>query len=143
MLYTSYHIRPIRQLPDNTRIFAGLLAIQNRERIRLERTSHWREFCRISLYRFPGRTNGKENRWKLSLPPAEPKMEIKMDLDFRRGNGNNLEDHENSFTVKFEPYKIIFARKSNYIDQEINQVESAIKQILDKFPKVNSIFCTK
>ena len=24
-------------------------------------------------YRFPGRTNGKENRWKLSLPPAEPK----------------------------------------------------------------------
>ena len=70
-------------------------------------------------------------------------MEIKMDLDFRRGNGNNLEDHENSFTVKFEPYKIIFARKSNYIDQEINQVESAIKQILDKFPKVNSIFCTK
>ena len=70
-------------------------------------------------------------------------MEIKMDLEFRRGNGNNLEDHENSFTVKFEPYKIIFARKSNYIDQEINQVESAIKQILDKFPKVNSIFCTK
>ena len=50
-----------------------VIAIQNRERIRLERTSHWREFCRSSLYRFPGRTNGKENRWKLSLPPAEPK----------------------------------------------------------------------
>lgn len=43
-----------------SRIFAGLLAIQNRERIRLERTSHWREFCRSSLYRFSGRTNGKK-----------------------------------------------------------------------------------
>lgn len=70
-------------------------------------------------------------------------MEIKMDLDFKRGKGENLEEHDNSFTIKFEPYNIIFARKSNFMDQEINQVESAINDILNRFPKTNSIFCTK
>ena len=73
----SYHIRPIRQLPDNTRIFAGLLAIQTEgERIRLNGTSHWRQnFCRI-LYRFPGEQ--MEKKPMEAIPSTcGTKMEIK------------------------------------------------------------------
>lgn len=70
-------------------------------------------------------------------------LDIRLNLDFKRGKGDNLEEYENSFLIKFEPYKIIFARKSNYNDSEMNQIESNISDILNKFPVVNSIFCTK
>ena len=64
-------------------------------------------------------------------------------MDFRRGRESNLEEHENTFIIKFEPYDITFARKSNYNDQIMNQIEDQINQILQKFPIANSIFCNK
>lgn len=70
-------------------------------------------------------------------------LTIKLDLDFKRGVGDNLTEYENSFCVDFEPYNTIFARKSNNIDSNINQIENNIKMILEKFPTVNTIFCTK
>ena len=70
-------------------------------------------------------------------------MDIKLCMDFRRGRESNLEEHENTFIIKFEPYDITFARKSNYNDQIMNQIEDQINQILQKFPIANSIFCNK
>lgn len=70
-------------------------------------------------------------------------MEIKLNLDFRRGKNDSLAEHENSFTIVFKPYEIIFARKSNYNEVNMNQIENAIDEIMKKFPAVNSIFCTK
>lgn len=70
-------------------------------------------------------------------------IDIKLDLDFERGKGNNLEKHENSFAIIFKPYDIKFARKSNHNDPNMNQIENQINDILKKFPIVNTIFCTK
>lgn len=70
-------------------------------------------------------------------------IDIKMDLDFDRGKGDNLERHENSFTILFKPYDIKFARKSNHNDPNMNQIENQINDILKKFPVVNTVFCTK
>ena len=70
-------------------------------------------------------------------------LQIKLDLNYKRGNNNSLVDHENSFTIIFKPYDIIFARKSNYNEQLMNEIENNINNILKKFPKANSIFCTK
>lgn len=71
------------------------------------------------------------------------KISINLDLDYDRGTGENLEDCENHFTIVFEPYNIFFVRKSNNNENDINQIEANIKMILEKFPVVNTIFCTK
>lgn len=70
-------------------------------------------------------------------------LEIKMELDFKRGNGNNLEEYNNSFVILFNPYDIKFARKSDHIESNMNEVENQINNILKSFPVANSIFCTK
>ena len=70
-------------------------------------------------------------------------LEIKMNLDFKRGTGNDLTDHENSFTITFKPYEITFTRKSSHNESKMNQIENDIKEILNKFQTVNTIFCTK
>ncbi len=70
-------------------------------------------------------------------------MAIKMDLDYKRGIGENLEDYDNSFCVSFEPNNITFARKSDHIEPDMDQIEKNIKTILEGFPTLNTIFCTK
>ena len=70
-------------------------------------------------------------------------MSITLDLSFYRGTGSNLDECENTFKIIFEPFKTTFARKSNHNDDLMNQIESQINEILKKFPKINSIFCTK
>lgn len=70
-------------------------------------------------------------------------LEIRMNLDFKRGKGNDLTDHENSFIIIFKPYEITFTRKSSHNEVKMNQIENGIKDILNKFQTVNTIFCTK
>lgn len=70
-------------------------------------------------------------------------VEIKLDMDFERGVGNDCDKHENSFTIIFEPYNIIFARKSNHNDSNMNKIEEQINSILKQFPVANSIFVIK
>lgn len=70
-------------------------------------------------------------------------MEIRLCMDFYRGKGDNLEEHENSFLIVFKPYEITFIRKSNHNDPNMNQIEQQIKNILKQFPVANCIFCTK
>ena len=71
------------------------------------------------------------------------KLEILLDLNFRRGRGTALEDHTNSFIISFSPYDITFARKSNKKDPEMDQIEDQIKEIMNQLPIANSIFCDK
>ncbi len=70
-------------------------------------------------------------------------LTIGLDLDYQRGTNANLIKHENSFTIIFRPYEIKFARKSNFKDADMDQIEEKINGILKEFPKANSIFCTK
>ena len=70
-------------------------------------------------------------------------VDIKLCLNFRRGKGNNMEDYENIFVIKFRPYEITFARKSNHNDSNMSKIEDQINDILKKFPIANSIFCSK
>jgi len=70
-------------------------------------------------------------------------LEIKIDMSFKRGNGHDLNEHENSFTIIFRPYEITFSRKSNHNELQMNKIESEIREILNKFQAVNTIFCTK
>lgn len=71
------------------------------------------------------------------------RVKIDLKLNFKRGNGNNLEEHENEFMITFSPYDIKFIRKSNHNDQNMNQIEQQIIDILNKFPISNCIFCDK
>lgn len=70
-------------------------------------------------------------------------LQIKLNLSFKRGKNTELKNHENSYIFIFKPYEITFARKSNYNDLQMNQVEENIKNILDQLPVYNTIFCTK
>ena len=70
-------------------------------------------------------------------------LDIKLDLDFERGKGDNLDKHENSFKIVFNPYDITFTRISNHNDPSMNQIETQINDILKRFQVVNTIFCTK
>ncbi|MDY5874251.1 MAG: hypothetical protein SPK36_05650 [Bacilli bacterium] len=70
-------------------------------------------------------------------------LNIEMNLDFKRGIGDNLITHENSFIISFNPYDIKFKRKSNYSDINMTKIEDNIKAILNKFSVANCIFCDK
>ena len=71
------------------------------------------------------------------------KLTIELILDFGRGKKDNMENHENNFEIVFSPYDIKFKRNSNYNDESMDLIENNTKGILDKFPTVNCIFCTK
>lgn len=70
-------------------------------------------------------------------------LEIKLHLDYKRGQGYNLTEYENSFSILFKPYETTFIRKSNHNEPNINQIEENLKNILENFPVANSIFSTK
>lgn len=70
-------------------------------------------------------------------------LEILLELNYRTGPNSKLVLHENLFKIRFKPYEIIFMRKSNFKDYNMEQIEKNINEILNKFPKVNTIFCTK
>lgn len=71
------------------------------------------------------------------------KLKIVLDLDYERGSKGNMEKHENSFSIIFEPYNIKFKRSSNFKDDMMDMVENDINNMLRKFPVMNTIFCTK
>lgn len=71
------------------------------------------------------------------------KLVITLDLSFKRGGDIFLKEHENIFKISFEPYNVIFRRKSNYEDAIMDQIENTINEILKKFKIQNTIFCTK
>lgn len=70
-------------------------------------------------------------------------INIQMDLNYRRGNNNNLVSHNNSFKIVFKPYDISFVRQSNFQEEEMDQIENYINQVLKSFPVANTIFCYK
>ena len=71
------------------------------------------------------------------------KLVVELILDFGRGKNNSIEDHENRFEIVFSPYDIKYKRTSNYNNESMDLIENNVKGILDKFPTVNCIFCTK
>ena len=70
-------------------------------------------------------------------------IDISLHMDFKRGKGNDLFEHENLFNIKFEPYRIIFIRKSNREDTSMDQIENKIISIMNEFNVVNTVFCYK
>ena len=68
---------------------------------------------------------------------------ITLDLSFKRGKDMATKEHENLFKISFKPYNIVFTRKSNYADPNMDQIENVINEILKKFRVQNTIFCTK
>lgn len=70
-------------------------------------------------------------------------LKIKLDLSFKRGGEFKNIEHINVFTISFEPYNIIFSRKSNHEDESMDQIEQYIKSVLDKFSTVDTIFYSK
>lgn len=68
---------------------------------------------------------------------------IKIDLSYKSGKNDNLIEHVNEFRISFKPYNIIVSRKSNFSEEFADQFEKNLLIILEKFNKVNTIFCTK
>ena len=71
------------------------------------------------------------------------KLNITLEINFKRGQQPNIEEHENEFEIEFQPYEITFTRKSNFDDRNMQQIETDINEILKKFPAIDTIFCTK
>lgn len=70
-------------------------------------------------------------------------LEIKLNLDYKKGKNNNLKEHQNSFNITFKPYEITFIRKSNYNEDTMNRIERIINKLLKEFSIANTIFCSK
>ena len=70
-------------------------------------------------------------------------LEIRLEINFKRGTGNNCKAYNNEFIVRFRPYDIKFTRKANFNDDMMKQIENNINELLKKFPAVDTIFCTK
>lgn len=67
-------------------------------------------------------------------------LTIILKIDYSRGTIKDKEEFENSFSIEFKPFETTFDRKSNTNDEKMNNIEKNIKNILDHFPQINSIF---
>ena len=65
---------------------------------------------------------------------------IELIIDYNRGKYGNYDEYNNSFIIKFKPFETTFDRKSNYNDDRMNNIEINIRNILEHFPQVDSIF---
>ena len=70
-------------------------------------------------------------------------LEINLCLDYKKGPGNNLTEHKNSFDIIFKPYEINFSRKADYNELAMNNVENNINDIMRSFETANTIFNAK
>ena len=70
-------------------------------------------------------------------------LDIILDLSYKRGNSGDLKEYRNDFKIIFRPYDIRFIRKSNHNETTMNQIEDAIKFMLNQFPVANTIFFNK
>ncbi len=75
--------------------------------------------------------------------PTLTSLKIELNLSFKRGGEFKNVEHTNMFIISFEPYNIIFSRKSNHEDESMDQIEQYIKSVLDKFSTVDTIFYSK
>ena len=70
-------------------------------------------------------------------------LDIKLNLDYQSGKGDNLIDYNNLFKITLKPYEIEFTRKSNNNNEDMNNIEKNINDLFKKLPSMNTIFCTK
>lgn len=75
--------------------------------------------------------------------PTLTSLKIELNLSFKRGGEYKTTEYTNVFIISFEPYNIIFSRKSNHEDKNMDQIEQYIKSVLDKFSTVDTIFYSK
>ena len=68
---------------------------------------------------------------------------INLNLSFKRGKEFSLIEHENIFKISIKPYDIVFTRKSNFADPNMEQIENIINEIMKKFRVQNTIFCNR
>ena len=68
---------------------------------------------------------------------------IRLGLGYKCGETSNFIDHQNDLEIKFKPYEITFTRKSNFKEYTIDQTEKNINKLLQEFPAVDTIFCSK
>ena len=70
-------------------------------------------------------------------------LKIELGINYKRGREGSNQNYENSFKISFNPYEIMFYRKSSIGEEEMDQVEKNINEIMRKFKTANSIFATK
>ena len=75
--------------------------------------------------------------------PTLTSLKIELNRSFKRGGEYKNTEYTNVFIISFEPYNIIFSRKSNHEDKNMDQIEQYIKSVLDKFSTVDTIFYSK
>ena len=98
-----------------------------------------KSFQRIEYQNFLSYSQAVQNRQVNNINS----MEVRLNINFKRGQSGKTKEHNNEFIVKFKPYEIKFTRKSNFDDNMMNQVEKDINELLRSFPTVDTIFCTK
>ena len=98
-----------------------------------------KSFQRIECQNFLSYSQAVQNRQVNNINS----MEVRLNINFKRGPSGKTKDHNNEFIVKFKPYEIKFTRKSNFDDNMMNQIEKDINELLRSFPTVDTIFCTK
>ncbi len=71
------------------------------------------------------------------------RLDISLNLDYRRGRNGQFIEHQNLYDITFKPYKISFVRKANHKEADMEQIENNLNEMLKKFPVANTIFCSK
>lgn len=67
-------------------------------------------------------------------------LTLRLDLSFRRGSYNQLEDHDHKFTIKFSPELCKFSYEANYDDPAMTAVRDKLIGKLENFPATTTIF---
>lgn len=70
-------------------------------------------------------------------------LEIELNLSYQRGTTSKFVNHENVFNITFKPYNIVFTRKSNFKEVNMDKVETSINELLEQIPVVDTIFFSK
>ncbi len=98
-----------------------------------------------SVHIFPGGTDYKSyGEFVLALNGGNiqgiGELTLRLDLSFRRGSNNQLEEHNHKFTIKMSPELTKFSYEANYDDPTMNDIRDKLIAKLEAFPATTTIF---
>lgn len=100
--------------------------------------------CNVYVYGSNGNTYKTYDAFAMALKSGHVQgitnLSITLDLSFRRGGYNTLEDHNHKFEMKFRPELASFSYEANYEDPAMSGIRDKLMAKMEDFPATTTIF---
>ncbi|MCQ2571216.1 MAG: hypothetical protein MJ154_03140 [Candidatus Saccharibacteria bacterium] len=102
--------------------------------------------CSVHVYRKAGGSNDYKTYDAFSMAlnsgniRAVRTFTLRLNMSFRRGKNNALDDHDHVFEIKMTPDGSTFSYEANYNDPVMNDIRDKLIEKIEGFPATTTIF---